>query len=304
MSKTEKNYDTGLRVLEVLKILLNKNVSKSELMEIVKENSGMETVYTSEAFIKYFNTLESLGFKIEKRKNVYMLKNALYDVDITDSEKEILTQCIMYIKKLHNKSIEAHLTDFFSRTLKYLPEDFQNEISNAINCFSQNLSEQDNVLKSLESFITDKQQIAVTFLKCNNTKETIVAELRDIIEKEGTIKLVFYDISKLRNKKIFLNSIISINQLHSRIKNNNYVNSVVFNLYGRLAKSYKLKQSEKLIDFESEYITVSNTEEDREALLKRLLKYGENCRIIKPKSFAEEFLSLTDDILKNLEEVS
>ena len=37
-------------------------------------------------------------------------------------------------------------------------------------------------------------------------------------------------------------------------------------------------------------------------LLKRLLKYGENCKIIQPKSLRDEFFAMTDDILKNLEQ--
>ena len=34
MIKPEKNYDTGIRILEVLKILLEKDISKQELIEM------------------------------------------------------------------------------------------------------------------------------------------------------------------------------------------------------------------------------------------------------------------------------
>ena len=78
--------------------------------------------------------------------------------------------------------------------------------------------------------------------------------------------------------------------------------SVTFEIYGKLASLYKLKPSEKLVDFTEGSRTISNTDEDKDVLLKRLLKYGENCKILKPESYQKELLSLTDDILKNLEE--
>ena len=79
------------------------------------------------------------------------------------------------------------------------------------------------------------------------------------------------------------------------------MNSIVFEVYGRLAALYKLKPSEKVLDFSNNHLTISNTEEDKDALLLRLLKYGENCKIIRPKAVQEEFIKLTNEILKKLE---
>ena len=104
-----------------------------------------------------------------------------------------------------------------------------------------------------------------------------------------------------RNKKININSIKSLNQLPQKISGVCYLNSIVFEVYGRLASLYRLKPSEKVIDFSNNHLTISNTEEDKDSLLLRLLKYGENCKIIRPKSLQKEFINLTNDILKNLE---
>ena len=87
MLKSEKKFDTGLRILEVLKILLISNFSKSEIIDILKDNSGIGSVYTNEAFIKYFNTLKVSGLKINKIKNKYELENALINIELTEEEK-------------------------------------------------------------------------------------------------------------------------------------------------------------------------------------------------------------------------
>ena len=76
---------------------------------------------------------------------------------------------------------------------------------------------------------------------------------------------------------------------------------MVFELHGRLMRAYKLKPSEKVINFNQNYITVSNSEDDKDILLRRLLKYGESCKIVSPKSLKAEMLELTNEMLKNLE---
>ena len=57
MKKPDKNFDTGLRILEVLRILLEQDVTKGELIEKMNDNPLFENVYTFEAFIKASNKL-------------------------------------------------------------------------------------------------------------------------------------------------------------------------------------------------------------------------------------------------------
>ncbi|MCD7779182.1 MAG: hypothetical protein LUH05_00730, partial [Candidatus Gastranaerophilales bacterium] len=68
MNKQDKNHDTGLRILETLKILLEEDVTRNELIEKLKNNKQVGGVYTQEAFLKYFNTFEHLGLKLKKDK--------------------------------------------------------------------------------------------------------------------------------------------------------------------------------------------------------------------------------------------
>lgn len=305
--KPDKNYDTGLRILEVLKILLENDMSKSDLIAKLQDNPLFENVYTPEAFIKYFNTLEVLGFKIEKYKNVYRLKNSFSDIKLTDEELKVYVNLIRYLKKLHNKNIENSLREIFYKTVKYFNEEQQSTILNAINEKEiPSFSKTDNLTDYLESLMYDNMKISVTYIKNNLNQDTVKVELKEILEKKDDIILVCYDDIKRKNKKIPVSSIVSIKQLPQRAKNQEYLNTVIFRLYGRLTSAYKLKKSEKLIDFDisAGYVTISNSEEDKDALIKRLLKYGENCRIIKPQHVIDDFIFLTDNIIKNLEEDS
>ena len=303
MKKPEKNHDTGLRILEVLKILLEKNLSKIELIEKLKENDSVENVYSQEAFLKYFNTFELSGLKLNRFQGKYSLNNALLKTNLSKKEQEMLILLINSITKLNNKSEEEIMKNFFLKIDKYVDIDLNNELNNIANKETsiQNLNIRNNVIETLKHLIYEEQKVNITYKKTDNTEETDTFELKEIIEKDNCIYVVCYSPLLGRNKKININSIKSLNQLPQKISGVCYLNSIVFEVYGRLASLYRLKPSEKVIDFSNNHLTISNTEEDKDSLLLRLLKYGENCKIIRPKSLQEEFINLTNDILKNLE---
>lgn len=302
MTKPDKNFDTGLRILEVLKILQNKDVSKNDIINELKNNNLFESVYTPEAFIKYFNTFELIGLVIEKEKNVYKLKNSLLKVNFSKNEIEVFIDLIKYIKKLHNKKIESELKCLIYRFIKYTDANTQEILLKTLQEINCNMNGNNNTIGFLEKLLYDNQLVTITYYKNKFVQENITVIIKEIIEKNNDIIIVCYDSSKSRNKKIYLSSVISIKQSPQKASNAQYLNSVVFRLYGRLASLYKLKTSETVLDFSKDYITVSNTEEDKDFLLRRLLKYGENCKIIKPQSMQKEFIYLTNDILKNLQE--
>ena len=304
MNKSEKNFDAGLRVLEVLKVMLNENLKKIELIEKLKNNSVVECVYTQEAFVKYFNTLEALGFELERVKNNYILANALFKIDLSKEEKELLEKLILESKSLYNKNIELNVKTAVNKINKYISPKFTNEqLSNLFDNESKFDSDvvNNNLLLSIKNMIADNLLVKIKFRKNKNLIEETIVELKEIVEKNNKRFVLCYLPDLARNIKINIDSIIELNQLPKKSKGTTCLNSVVFELYGRLVSSYKLKPSEKVINFSNNCITVSNTAEDKDTILRRLLKYGENCKIITPKSMQNELLDLTNEMLKNLE---
>ena len=155
---------------------------------------------------------------------------------------------------------------------------------------------------TLNNYLNEGLQVQIKYQRTKKIVEELVVEIKEIIEKKNNFFVVCYCPSLGINKKICIDSIISLTQLHSINRGNTYLNPVVFTLYGRLAGSYKLKQYEKVINFSKYHLTVSNNMEDKDVLLHRLLKYGSNCEIVKPKSMIDEFMNTTDEMLKNLQE--
>ena len=304
MLKQDKNNETALRILEVLKILLQEEVTKHELIDKLKKKSNIDGVYTQEAFIKYFNTIEAAGFKIDKDGRRYKISNSLNTIKLTPEEVSLLLKLLDNSNRLYNKKHQEVFYNILRKLEKYTGVSFEDKIKKAVS-EAKTISEDNaksNILATLSKYINEGQLLSIIYKKSKTENEKVIVELKNVIEKNNKIYLVCYNRLWTRNKRIPLDSIIKLEQLSQKSPQIKNVNTVIFEVYGRLVKSYKLKPSEEVIDYSKECLTISNKEEDKDSILLRLLKYGENCKIIKPLSYKKEFISLTNSILKNLEE--
>ncbi len=303
MKKPEKKHDTGLRILEILKILLDEDLTKNELIEKLKSNKDIENVYTQEAFLKYFNTFEVLGLKLKKDKTKYGFSNAILKINLNEEEKKALTELIKFINKFNNKVAEEIIEKIFLRLEKYVNlniEEILQKTKEEENIICNN-NVKENLIKTLKDMLYEGQNVSITYRKNNSTEETITTELKEIQNINNNTFIVCYNSKLGRSKKICIDSITGLKQEPGRNKGFDYHNSVTFEIYGRLIRAYKLKEHEKAINFDSNRIVISNKKEDKDTLLLRLLKYGENCKIVTPKDLQEEFLALTEKMIKNLE---
>lgn len=304
MSNPVKKHETALRILEILKILLVDNATKDEIIEKLKTKSKVGDVYSYEAFTKYFNTLNLAGLAVEQKNKKYHLKNSVIQASLSEKEKNVIVKLVKSIGNIGNKAFRDILKHSFFKLNKFIDIDLTDYIENITEEDNQALSSniKNNKIITLKKMLEEDYQICLKYKKKNGETESITTELKKIIETKKNVYIVCYDSKLGRNFKINVDSIISINQNPRKKSGMNYLNSVIFELYGRLATSYKLKQSERALHFEHNCMTVSNSEEDKESLLLRLLKYGENCKIIRPNDIKEEFLDMTNVILKNLEQ--
>lgn len=303
MKKPEKKHDTGLRILEILKILLDEDLTKNELIEKLKGNIEIENVYTQEAFIKYFNTFELLGLKLKKDRARYGFSTAILKIDLNLEEKEALTELVKFISKFNNNTSEEIISKIFLKLEKYVNLDIEEILKKTkkeenILC-DNNVKE--NLIKTLKDMLYEGQNVSITYRKNNLAEETITVELKEILHSNNNTFIVCYNPKLGRSKKICIDLITRLKQEPNRNTGFDCHNNVTFEIYGRLIRAYKLKEHEKSIDFYSNKIVISNTKEDKDTLLLRLLKYGENCKIISPKPLQEEFLVLTEKMIKNLE---
>lgn len=88
-----------------------------------------------------------------------------------------------------------------------------------------------------------------------------------------------------------------------KMNNNSQENETFFELYGKLIKSYRLKENERVVDFNDEKLVIASSNSDKNELFRRLLRYDTLCRVIFPKKDVNNFKKLIEKSLANINEI-
>ncbi len=306
-SKSLKKNDTSLRVLEILKMLIREPISGEDLIRKIEKKQNIENIYTKETLSKYFNTLEMVGLKIQKNKNdgKYSLKNLPVEISLEENELRLLCLIDGYVKSLYQRRLEVPLAELKRNLVNSFSKDTlalyrsikaNNKMKIAIDSLCN-----ESVIRLLEKYCVDSQKLKIGYLsKSNKSTEIYTVEPKAIQYELDKVYLIVYNPRISRNQKLLVQNIIHVVQLPQKVNFVSTPNTLVFELRGRLSKSYKLKDGEKIINYTKNNIIVSNASEDKMLLFKRLLKYGENCKILQPADAKREFVEFVDNVIANL----
>lgn len=297
--KSNKSNETAIRALETLKLLCFDKYSQDEIIDFIFKSQKSENELRTDSLYKYLNTFKLFGIKIVKNKGKYSLENSL----LTElfSSKEIET-----IKFLYDYS-KLICTDKDCNQIKNLLENLL-KTSN-INLVDLEKIEYNDELKNINIEINkeklqefsllckDNQRISFDYYNkdLNQNQHFMVEPIEIFITPTGIFLKAFTpDIAEVQN--FHTDFISNIKQLPIKSKSMNIKNSVTFALKGRLARTYELKLGERVIKQEKDYLVISNSEEDKYELLRRLLRYGISCQILYPQNFKIKFLKTLNEI--------
>ena len=110
------------------------------------------------------------------------------------------------------------------------------------------------------------------------------------------------DIILKDNIKILIDKIVKIipfEFIEDEIENK----ETIFELYGRLAKTYLLKSHERVVESTKTSLIVASCEKNKTLLFKRLLRYDTLCKVIQPQEDVKTFKKLIEKSLKNINNI-
>lgn len=298
-SKDKKIAGSGLRVLEILKELTKEPLSPQELLLGIEEVS--DNVYRKEVVMKYINTLKLLGFKLSKINGKYVLERNFEKIDFNKTDLSI----IKFIEKYSNNINMQTLKENIFNALSIVEKTFSDETLEIIQ--NKNLKPyrsrknaiiKDENVKPFEKYCKDGQKLEIVYSDPSNksTQKYKVAPL-GIKYRNCRAVLVCYDCNAKEYKNFAIEYIIHAEQTPQK-NTKDYPSAVTFMLKNRLSRSYVLKDEEKILNEEKDYIIVSNSKEDRDLLVKRLLRYYDQCEILYPKDLRKNMVSLIEDMEK------
>lgn len=276
-------------IFQIFQNLLERPVSKNEITE--------RYAIKSSTFDKYIYIFKKAGFEIERQKEYYNIKNYKQLIQLSNFEKEILAYCgflafdllpysksqayINFLKKALLLCNKKECTNIFEKFNSFKIFSLNEEFKNKINTIQKYINE-NTIIKIT---ITSKKELLITPLEFNWTKDKIYLNYFDSTkEKKGTIAIEkIVKISSKNEKEIGISA-----------------NETIFELYGKLAKSYLLREDERIVDKLKDKIVVANSDTDKNILFKRLLRYDTYCKVLFPKKDVIEFENLIKKSLDNI----
>lgn len=296
MAKPKIN-EAGLRVLELLKVVANRPVSSAALLTILENKT--ENIYRKEVINKYLNTLKLVGLNVEKIKGKYVLLDSIEKTDFCEKDLALILFLKDYIKKLHNETFK----DNFYEAFQILERTFSTKTKNLIKSKTikpyvpgQNVVLKDENVKKYEKYCKELLKTIILYKEDStaSAKSYTVSPLK-VVYKKGKAVFVGYCNEESDYKEFIIDNILESKQTPQKSASN-YPSSVTFKLKGRLKDSYVLKEEEKIIQYGSDFIVVSNKIEDRTLLVKRLLRYYDKCEILYPKECRQKMVRLIEEM--------
>ena len=252
---------------------------------------------------KYINALKVFGVKIKKERHKYKLESSLYSVEYSTNELKALSLIVGASKNLPDENISENIEKLKSNLLLRMNNSNKNTFNflSTDKDFSFLYTDLKDQIQKCKNYCKDNVILDITYLKRNKDIHT-KCKPKEVTYDVKTAYLNAYDTVKKENIEIALPNILSINVMPNRSASYESPTTVVFKLKGRLAKTYRLKDGEKLQDIKNGDIIVSNSGEPLDKLFSRLMRYADLCEIITPKFIRNDMANLINDTLKLYED--
>lgn len=286
MSRTSTKINAAsLKVLYTLQLLFDRNLTMNELIHLYEL---YHNEYNSNFVMsKYINTCRYCGIDIKKIDGKYTILNFPIGVNFSQTELSLFIE----MKNCCEKIKLEHLTENMQNILQKINRRIDKPIA-PISISKLN----DNKIKTFEKACIVSQKIKLFF----NDDTSLQCEPVDILASENKIKFSVFDGTE--SKEFSPDDIKAVKILPQKSQTKFIPTTVLFELKGKLAKKYQIRDHEQVlrINRNGDFV-ITNRFEDKITLLHRLMRYGENCKIISPKSYVKEMKELIDKTIANYE---
>lgn len=304
MKKPKKTSDTSIRVLETLKIFSKNKASIHEILCHFEKIDPHNKIYTSEVILKYINTLKVLGYRFVKEKDKYVLLDSPMRFNFDAKDLNAIYTLGKFSQMFHEDKIQSEIGKFLQDLEKYFSNETK-QLSNYISKteFDANIFDYSiyaDKIKEYEKYCLDQQRLKISYKNRNGFEVSEIVEPNEIKYFDNNIYLSVYNPLSAQVHDIDFNSILKITQMPQKSNSSCLYTSITFQIKDRLAKAYKLHENEKLLQIKPDGShVILNQKEDRMLLLKRLMRYGENCEILSPQTFKNDMKGLIKSTLNN-----
>lgn len=290
---------TAYRAIKILKMLIEKPCSNSEIVKELKEDEITKKSTSDDTLRVTINSLKAVGCQIARPTPAnnfkYVLLSHPFNIQFNDSQIKILLKLRNYILNNNWKEIVElnHLLE------KIITSSGNEHLLDLLNYKKPFRNIPLDILKTLLSDDLINKEILITY-KTSKNKISDISILVDSIfyEAERIYILGFY---RERNSYSYFN-VEKISAIHS-VKSvpKDYktdFSKAIYKIFGDDIKTFKQNSDEKIILSDKNFILIESYIKSDFKILQRLLTFGKNFEIITPNSLKEQ---LSEKISKMFE---
>lgn len=296
---------SAYRVLFILLMLVRyRSLNTSELNRLLMDNSLIGRHYNSETLTKYINTLREVGCSIPRSTNrndyCYELLKTPFPMHLEPSELEVARKLRVLLAMQPDELLSQDYQSFLEQLLWAADASAWPVWHEAPDVApGPELVKRSDQLTTYRRYCQEAFTLEIQFRE-QEQEEYLLIEPYEVIERDAHLLLLGMDKQSQKQRLLDVDYIMSVRQLPSKNQRPASQTTVVFALYGRLAKSYRLYPNEKIVFNSAKELHIKTKVSDTAGLMARLLKYGASCQVLSPDSFRETMRQHVSLILATL----
>lgn len=273
----------SIKVLNFLQLLLSQDLSMNDLISRYRLYHNEEC--SNFVISKYINTIRYCGISVEKVNQEYKITKFPIGLKFSDLDLSILNDLKNCCEKVRIPQVVKNMNSIIERINKRIGYSLEDV-----------------------SYFLIKNPIIIDFEKACETGQKIRLILENnniltcdpikILVEDNSVSILVFN--KNESREFNINEITSLEISPQKSSQMFIPTTVIFELKGSLAKNYQVRNNEEVLDITSDgKLLIKNRFEDKIKLIHRLMRYGDNCKLISPKSYVLDMTELLDRTLSN-----
>ena len=289
---------TAFKALVMFTELTKSPKSYKEICDIFYNHPYLREQISIDTFRVYMNSLKRFGCEVKRIKGAdkesrYYITSHPFELKYTQDQLQSALKVFKSLVKNMDIAELLMMEEFFEKIGCYIKnEDFINEVKKV--SLLKDINK--DILKTLIECCKNKNQIIITYASPNSGNKNMELVADKIEVNNGKIYLYGTGFEYKQYGSFLVNRIKKIDEIKTEktMPDGLVEVEVVYEIYH--TGDFQPETYEKVIKKDNDKLTIEAKTSNTFLLTQRLLSFGNNCKIVSPEDFKNEFVTLLKDM--------
>ena len=289
---------TAFKALVMFTELTKSPKSYKEICDIFYNHPYLREQISIDTFRVYMNSLKRFGCEVKRIKGAdkesrYYITSHPFELKYTQDQLQSALKVFKSLVKNMDIDELLMMEEFFEKIGCYIKnEDFINEVKKV--SLLKDINK--DILKTLIECCKNKNQIIITYASPNSGNKNMELVADKIEVNNGKIYLYGTGFEYKQYGSFLVNRIKKIDEIKTEktMPDGLVEVEVVYEIYH--TGDFQPETYEKVSKKDNDKLTIEAKTSNTFLLTQRLLSFGNNCKIVSPEDFKNEFVTLLKDM--------